>query len=30
MNIITSNKGAGLRLATGYHLATGKVGVVYM
>lgn len=29
-NIITANEGGALALASGYHLATGKVGVVYM
>ena len=29
-NIITANEGAAVALAAGYHLATGKVGVVYM
>ena len=29
-NIITDNEGAAVALAAGYHLATGKVGVVYM
>jgi phosphonopyruvate decarboxylase len=29
-NIITANEGAAIGLAAGYHLATGKVGVVYM
>lgn len=29
-NIITANEGAAVGLAAGYHLATGKVGVVYM
>lgn len=29
-NIITANEGAAIGLATGYHLATGKVGCVYM
>lgn len=29
-NIITANEGGALALAAGYHLATGKVGVVYM
>lgn len=29
-NIITANEGAAVGLAAGYHLATGKIGVVYM
>ena len=29
-NIITANEGAAVGLAAGYHLATGKTGVVYM
>lgn len=29
-NIITANEGAAVALAAGYHLATGKVGCVYM
>lgn len=29
-NVITANEGAAIGLATGYHLATGKVGCVYM
>ena len=29
-NIITANEGAAVALASGYHLATGKAGVVYM
>ena len=29
-NIITANEGAAVGLAAGYHLATGKSGVVYM
>lgn len=29
-NIISANEGAAIGLAAGYHLATGKVGVVYM
>lgn len=29
-NIITANEGAAVGLAAGYHLATGKVGCVYM
>lgn len=29
-NIITANEGAAVGLAAGYHLATGKAGVVYM
>lgn len=29
-NIIAANEGAAVGLAAGYHLATGKVGVVYM
>ncbi|MBO4560738.1 MAG: phosphonopyruvate decarboxylase [Bacteroidaceae bacterium] len=29
-NIITANEGAAVALAAGYHLATGKAGVVYM
>jgi len=29
-NIITANEGGAIALATGYHLATGKVGLVYM
>lgn len=29
-NIITANEGAAIGLAAGYHLATGKPGVVYM
>lgn len=29
-NIITASEGAAVGLAAGYHLATGKVGVVYM
>ena len=29
-NIITANEGGALAMAAGYHLATGKVGVVYM
>ncbi len=29
-NIITANEGGAVGLATGYHLATGKIGVVYM
>ena len=29
-NIITANEGGAIALAAGYHLATGKVGVVYM
>ena len=29
-NIIAANEGAAVALAAGYHLATGKVGVVYM
>lgn len=29
-NIIAANEGAALGLAAGYHLATGKAGVVYM
>ncbi len=30
MNIITANEGNAVGLAAGYHLATGKVGCVYM
>lgn len=29
-NIIAANEGAAVGIAAGYHLATGKVGVVYM
>lgn len=29
-NIITANEGGAIALAAGYHLATGKFGVVYM
>jgi len=29
-NIIAANEGGAIALATGYHLATGKVGLVYM
>lgn len=29
-NIITANEGAAVALAAGYHLATGKIGCVYM
>lgn len=29
-NIITANEGAAVALAAGYHLATGKIGAVYM
>lgn len=29
-NIITANEGAAIGLAAGYHLATGRAGVVYM
>ncbi len=29
-NVITANEGSAVALAAGYHLATGKVGVVYM
>lgn len=29
-NIITANEGAAVGLAAGYHLATGKAGVVYL
>jgi len=29
-NIITANEGAAIGLVAGYHLATGKAGVVYM
>lgn len=29
-NIITANEGAAIGLAAGYHLATGKIGCVYM
>ena len=29
-NSITANEGAAVGLAAGYHLATGKIGVVYM
>ena len=29
-NIITANEGNAIALVTGYHLATGKVGLVYM
>ena len=29
-NFITANEGAAVALAAGYHLATGKVGCVYM
>lgn len=29
-NIITANEGGAIGLAAGYHLATGKIGVVYM
>lgn len=29
-NIIAANEGAAIGLAAGYHLATGRVGVVYM
>ena len=29
-NIITANEGNAIALAFGYHLATGKIGVVYM
>ena len=29
-NIITANEGAAVGLAAGYHLATGRAGVVYM
>lgn len=29
-NIITANEGGAIGLATGYHLATGKIGCVYM
>lgn len=29
-NVITANEGAAIGLATGYHLATGKIPVVYM
>lgn len=30
MNIIAANEGGAIALATGYHLATGKIGVVFM
>jgi phosphonopyruvate decarboxylase len=29
-NVITANEGSAMALATGYHLATGKIGCVYM
>jgi len=29
-NIITANEGGAIGLATGYHLATGKIGCVYL
>ena len=29
-NIITANEGGAVALASGYHLATGKIGCVYM
>lgn len=29
-NIITANEGNAVALATGYHLATGRIGMVYM
>ena len=29
-NVIAANEGAAVGLAAGYHLATGKIGVVYM
>lgn len=29
-NIITANEGNAIALAAGYHLATGKIGIVYM
>ncbi len=29
-NVITANEGGALALAAGYHLATGKIGCVYM
>jgi len=29
-HIITANEGVGISLATGYYLATGKIGLVYM
>lgn len=29
-NVITANEGGAIALASGYHLATGKIGVVYM
>ncbi len=29
-NIITANEGNAIAMAAGYHLATGKIGVVYM
>ena len=29
-NIITANEGGAIGLATGYHLATGRIGCVYM
>ncbi len=29
-NIITANEGGAIALASGYHLATGKIGLVYM
>lgn len=29
-NIITANEGAAIALAAGYHLASGKIGAVYM
>ncbi len=29
-NVIAANEGAAIGLAAGYHLATGKIGVVYM
>jgi len=29
-NVITANEGAAIALASGYHLATGRIGIVYM
>ena len=29
-NIIAANEGNAIALASGYHLATGKIGLVYM
>lgn len=29
-HVITHNEGGAVALATGYHLATGKIGLVYM